>query len=79
MELRIVHGTPDAEELAAVMAVLTVVAHRRSTARAAAGGGEPDGGARRAHWDRAWGGGFQPCGSWRERDRTVTAFDPGGR
>lgn len=79
VDLRIVHGAPDAEELAAVMAVLTVVAHRRSTARAAAGGGEPDGGSRRAHWDRAWGGGFQPCGSWRERDRTVTAFDPGGR
>ncbi|MEU2161075.1 acyl-CoA carboxylase subunit epsilon [Streptomyces chengbuensis] len=80
VDLRIVHGAPDAEELAAVMAVLTVVAHRRSTARPGAGGGTPDGGSRRrAHWDRAWGGGFQPCGSWRERDRTVTAFDPGSR
>ncbi|SDL78843.1 acyl-CoA carboxylase subunit epsilon [Streptomyces wuyuanensis] len=79
VDLRIVHGAPDAEELAAVMAVLTVVAHRRSTPRATAGGGAPDGGSRRAHWDRAWGGGFQPSGSWRERDRTVTAFDPGSR
>lgn len=79
VDLRIVHGAPDAEELAAVMAVLTVLAHRRSTARTTAGGGAPDGGSRRAHWDRAWGGGFQPSGSWRERDRTVTAFDPGSR
>ncbi|MHC5704653.1 acyl-CoA carboxylase subunit epsilon [Streptomyces sp. PKU-MA01144] len=79
VDLRIVRGAPDAEELAAVMAVLTAVAHRRGAAPAAAGGGTPDGRPRRAHWDRAWGTGFQPCGSWRERDRTVTAFDPGGR
>ncbi|MEV4919286.1 acyl-CoA carboxylase subunit epsilon [Streptomyces tirandamycinicus] len=80
VDLRIVSGAPDAEELAAVMAVLTAVAHRRGEAPAAApGGGTPDGRPRRAHWDRAWGTGFQPCGSWRERDRTVTAFDPGGR
>ncbi|MEV0964039.1 MULTISPECIES: acyl-CoA carboxylase subunit epsilon [unclassified Streptomyces] len=79
VDLRIVRGAPDAEELAAVMAVLTLVAHRRRADPAAAGGGTPDGGPRRAHWDRAWGAGFQPCGSWRERDRMVTAFDPGGR
>ncbi|MCX4514856.1 acyl-CoA carboxylase subunit epsilon [Streptomyces sp. NBC_01619] len=75
VDLRIVHGAPDDEELAALMAVLTVLAHRRAAARATPGGGRP----RRAHWDRTWGGGFQPCGSWRERDRTVMSFDPGSR
>ncbi|AWK11884.1 acyl-CoA carboxylase subunit epsilon [Streptomyces spongiicola] len=84
VDLRVVRGAPDAEELAAVMAVLTLVARRRRADPAAAGGGTPDGGTpdggpRRAHWDRARGAGFRPCGSWRERDRTVTAFDPGGR
>ncbi|GBP98939.1 acyl-CoA carboxylase subunit epsilon [Streptomyces spongiicola] len=89
VDLRVVRGAPDAEELAAVMAVLTLVARRRRADPAAAGGGRPgggtpdggtpDGGPRRAHWDRARGAGFRPCGSWRERDRTVTAFDPGGR
>ncbi|MFD7230136.1 acyl-CoA carboxylase subunit epsilon, partial [Streptomyces sp. NPDC059881] len=34
VDLRIVHGAPDDEELAALMAVLTVLAHRRGAAPA---------------------------------------------
>ncbi|WP_338673734.1 acyl-CoA carboxylase subunit epsilon [Streptomyces sp. SCSIO 30461] len=75
VDVRIVRGTPDETELAALLAVLTMVAGHRGTARA---GGRSHLSCR-AHWDRAWGGGLHPCGSWRVRDRTVTAFDPGSR
>ncbi|MFD7615024.1 acyl-CoA carboxylase subunit epsilon [Streptomyces sp. NPDC059828] len=75
VDIRIVHGTPDETELAALMAVLTLVAGHRGTAGTGARGHLSC----RAHWDRTWGGGLHPCGSWRVRDRTVTAFDPGSR
>ncbi|MFC5803355.1 acyl-CoA carboxylase subunit epsilon [Streptomyces formicae] len=75
-DIRIVHGDPDEDELAALMAVLGALA---STRRSGPGAAEPRARERRAHWDRAWGGGFAPCGSWRERDRSVAAFDPGSR
>ncbi|MGW1881413.1 acyl-CoA carboxylase subunit epsilon [Streptomyces sp. NPDC001970] len=73
--MRIVQGDPDDTELAALLAVITMVASRREAALAA----ECERRSRRAHWDRAWGGGFQPSGSWRQRDRMLTAFDPGSR
>ncbi|MFD5424752.1 acyl-CoA carboxylase epsilon subunit [Streptomyces sp. NPDC127084] len=75
VDVRIVRGTPDETELAALLAVLTAVAGHRGTART---GGRSHLSCR-AHWDRAWGGGLHPCGSWRVRDRTVTAFDPDSR
>ncbi|MEU2159167.1 acyl-CoA carboxylase subunit epsilon [Streptomyces sp. NPDC019396] len=75
VDVRIVHGSPDETELAALMAVLTLVAGHRGGAGTGARRHLPC----RAHWDRAWGGGLHPCGSWRVRDRTVTAFDPGSR
>lgn len=71
--MKILRGAPDHTELAALMAVLTMVASHRETAQAVVVEPRP----RRAHWDRAWGGGFRPCGSWQVRDRTATAFDPG--
>ncbi|MGW2560388.1 acyl-CoA carboxylase subunit epsilon [Streptomyces sp. NPDC001514] len=74
-DLRIVHGNPDETELAALLAVLTVIASRREEDQAAASECR----SRRAHWDRAWVGGFQPSGSWRVRDRTLVAFEPGAR
>ncbi|MGW7368992.1 acyl-CoA carboxylase subunit epsilon [Streptomyces sp. NPDC054841] len=74
LDVRIMQGSPDHVELAALMAVLTALACRSETAAA---GREAR--RRRAHWDRAWGGGFQPSGSWRVRDRTAMAFDPGSR
>ncbi|MFD7441301.1 acyl-CoA carboxylase subunit epsilon [Streptomyces sp. NPDC059909] len=73
--MRIVHGKPDDTELAALLAVLTVIAFRREAALAAASERRT----RRAHWDRAWGGGFQPSTSWRVRDKALVAFDPGAR
>jgi hypothetical protein len=73
-DVRVVHGSPDDEELAALMAVLSAVAER--TSRAARAGGVRS---RRAHWDGAFGDRLQPTGSWRVRDRTVTSFDPGAR
>ncbi|MFE7779005.1 acyl-CoA carboxylase subunit epsilon [Streptomyces sp. NPDC057445] len=73
-DVRIVHGDPDDIELAALMAVLSVVLRNREAAGAARGRRS-----RRAQWDRAWGGFLHPSGSWRVRDRTVTGFDPGSR
>ncbi|MER6999056.1 acyl-CoA carboxylase epsilon subunit [Streptomyces sp. NPDC000410] len=70
-DVRIVHGTPDHAELAALLAVLALARHRAASHAAR------EARARRAHWDRAWGGAYQPCGSWRAK--AVTAFDPGVR
>ncbi|MFE3325355.1 acyl-CoA carboxylase subunit epsilon [Streptomyces sp. NPDC059176] len=73
--MKILRGTPDHAELAALMTVLTMVASHREAPSAEAV--EPR--SRRAHWDRAWGGGFRPCGSWQVRDRRITVFDAGVR
>ncbi|MFE9257830.1 acyl-CoA carboxylase epsilon subunit [Streptomyces sp. NPDC006879] len=63
VDVRIVRGRPDAEELAALLAVLSAVAVCHDDEGALPGERRP----RRAHWDRTHGGGFLPCASWRSR------------
>ncbi|MDN3296817.1 acyl-CoA carboxylase subunit epsilon [Streptomyces ficellus] len=59
--LRIVHGCPNATELAALTAVLTALACQR-----AAECHRPRPASRRADWDRGWRA-HPPSGSWRAR------------
>ncbi|MEE1757461.1 acyl-CoA carboxylase subunit epsilon [Streptomyces sp. SP18CS02] len=57
--LRIVHGSPNAVELAALTAVLTALACRQAAQHL-----EMDPAPPRAHWDRSWKVHLSP-GSWR--------------
>ncbi|MFI6108014.1 acyl-CoA carboxylase subunit epsilon [Streptomyces sp. NPDC051310] len=61
--LRIVHGRPNAIELAALTAVLTALASRDAAGPA---GADPDREPCRAEWDRGWRAHPLP-GSWRAR------------
>ncbi|MEU9984119.1 acyl-CoA carboxylase subunit epsilon [Streptomyces sp. NPDC050856] len=60
--LRIVHGRPNAAEVAALTAVLTALASR--AAAQPPQGSDRD--TRRADWDRRWRA-HPPSGSWRSR------------